>query len=59
VFYLKKDTNHHDREISGLVLMEPGGLAWDDIVDYIIRTQIPDTVPQEQPNEANKTIMIY
>ena len=41
-------------EISGLVLMEPGGLAWNDVVDYIIRTQIPDTAPQEQPNEADK-----
>ena len=41
-------------EINGLVLMEPGGLAWNDVVDYIIRTQIPDTAPQEQPNGADK-----
>lgn len=41
-------------EISGLILMEPGGLEWNDIVDYIVRTQIPDTTPREQPNEADK-----
>jgi proline iminopeptidase len=30
--------NEHPEEISGLILAEPGGLAWRDVVDYVQRS---------------------